>query len=49
VTVAKWFTPNGVNISKEGIKPDTEVSISDADIAAGRDPQKDKAIELLTK
>ena len=49
VTIAKWFTPNGVNISKEGIKPDVEVTVNDSDINAGRDPQKDKAIELLTK
>jgi carboxyl-terminal processing protease len=49
VTVAKWFTPNGVNISKEGIKPDIEVTLNDTDANAGRDPQKDKAIELLTK
>lgn len=47
VTVAKWFTPNGVNISKEGIKPDVNVPILADDIAAGRDPQKDKAIDLL--
>lgn len=25
VTIAKWFTPNGVNISVSGIKPDVEV------------------------
>jgi carboxyl-terminal processing protease len=49
VTIAKWFTPNGVNISKEGIKPDIEVTFNDADVNAGRDPQKDKAAELLTK
>ncbi|HSE61017.1 MAG TPA: S41 family peptidase [Candidatus Saccharimonadales bacterium] len=49
VTVAKWFTPNGINISKEGIKPDIEVKVSDDDLSAGRDPQKDKAFELLTK
>ncbi len=24
VTIAKWFTPNGVNISEAGIKPDVE-------------------------
>ncbi len=47
ITVAHWFTPNGVNIGKEGIKPDTEVGLSDADVAAGRDPQLDKAIQLL--
>jgi len=49
VTVAKWFTPNGVNISKEGIKPDVAVGISQDDIAAGRDPQKDQALDLLKK
>lgn len=25
VTIARWFTPNGRNIDKEGIKPDVEV------------------------
>ena len=47
VTTAKWFTPNGKNISKEGIAPDVEVSLSDADIASGNDPQRAKALELL--
>jgi carboxyl-terminal processing protease len=46
VTVAKWFTPNGINISKEGIQPDTKVEITPADITAGKDLQKDKAFEL---
>lgn len=49
VTIAKWFTPNGVNISKEGIKPDVEVPFNADDFAAGKDAQKDKAIELLKK
>lgn len=47
VTVAHWYTPNGVNIGKEGIKPDVEVKNSDEDYAAGRDPQLDKAMELI--
>ena len=47
VTVAKWFTPNGKNISKEGIEPDVKVENSDADRAAGKDVQKDKVFELL--
>jgi carboxyl-terminal processing protease len=46
VTVAHWYTPNGVNISKEGIKPDVEVKITQDDINAGRDPQLAKALEL---
>jgi carboxyl-terminal processing protease len=47
VTVAKWYTPNGVNIQKQGIAPDKVVSISDDDINAGRDPQLDAAKALL--
>jgi carboxyl-terminal processing protease len=47
VTVASWYTPNGKNISKEGIAPDTVVELTEEDVAAGRDPQKDKALELL--
>lgn len=46
VTVAHWYTPNGINISKEGIKPDVEVKITSEDINAGRDPQLDKALEV---
>lgn len=47
VTIAKWYTPNGKNISKEGIAPDKEASISTEDINAGRDPQLDAAKALL--
>lgn len=47
VTIAKWYTPNGKNISTEGIAPDVEVKISDDEIKNSRDPQKDKAFELL--
>jgi carboxyl-terminal processing protease len=49
VTIAGWFTPSGKSINKEGIKPDTEVEISDADIAKERDPQLDKAKEILNR
>lgn len=47
VTIAKWYTPAGKNISAEGIAPDVEVSISDDDRKADRDPQKDKAFALV--
>jgi carboxyl-terminal processing protease len=49
VTVARWFTPNGINIDKEGIEPDQKVKLSDADAKAKRDPQKDAAIQYLNK
>ncbi len=47
VTVAGWFTPKGVNISKEGIKPDVEVGYTTEDSNAGRDPQLEKALEVV--
>jgi carboxyl-terminal processing protease len=47
VTIAHWFTPKGVNIGKEGIKPDVEVKLTTDDYNASRDPQYTKAIELI--
>lgn len=47
VTIAKWYTPNGRNINKEGIAPDEAVKLTAEDIQAGRDPQKDKAVQKL--
>ena len=39
VTVARWYTPSGVNISEKGITPDQTVARTADDINAGRDPQ----------
>jgi len=47
ITVAKWLTPLGTSISEEGIIPDEEVEITSEDIDEMRDPQLDKALELL--
>lgn len=47
VTVARWYTPKGKNINKEGITPDTVVSISQQDIDSGVDPQLDAAKKAL--
>lgn len=46
VTIARWFTPNGKNIDKQGITPETLVPISDQDAAAGKDTQKDQAYAI---
>ena len=48
VTVASWLTPRGHNLSHDGLDPDYEVKVSDADIATKRDRQMEKAVELLT-
>lgn len=47
ITVAKWLTPNGNSINKDGIAPDIEVEYTDADYQAGKDPQLDKALEIM--
>lgn len=49
VTVAKWYTPDGKNINKEGIAPDKKVELSSEDANAGRDPQLDAALTTLRK
>jgi len=49
VTVARWFTPNGISISKNGLTPDVEVKITRKDLEKGIDPQLEKAIEILNK
>lgn len=47
VTVARWYTPHGVNISKNGIKPNKEVTLSADDVNNSRDPQMNAALEVL--
>ena len=47
VTVAKWLTPKGNLIDKEGLKPDVEIELTEKDFDAGKDPQLDKAIEII--
>ena len=49
ITVAKWLTPSGLSISEEGIAPDEEVEITMEDIDEMRDPQLDKALEMLNE
>jgi carboxyl-terminal processing protease len=49
VTTARWFTPSGRAIHGEGLTPDIQVELSDADIEADRDPQLQRAIEYLTE
>lgn len=47
ITVARWYTPNGKNIDKEGIQPDTKVELTEDDYNNNRDPQKDAAVNKL--
>ena len=47
VTIAKWFTPSGKNISNNGISPDIEVKIPQGESYLLNDIQKSKALEIL--
>ena len=49
LTIAKWFTPKGRSIDKNGLKPDIEVKMTRDDTDKGRDPQLDRALELLSR
>ncbi len=49
VTIARWLTPKGTSISHNGIVPDHIVELTPEDIAAKKDPQLDKALELAKK
>lgn len=47
ITVAKWQTPNGRSINKNGLEPDFNVERTQDDFEANRDPQLDRALELM--
>lgn len=47
VTVAKWYSPKGTNIDKKGVKPDTEVKMTEEAYQSGTDLQLDAAVKYL--
>ncbi len=49
VTIARWYTPKGINIDHEGIEPDVTVEYTEEDYENDNDPQLNAAVELLNK
>jgi len=47
ITTAYWYTPNGRQINESGIEPDIKVEMTEEDYNQDRDPQLEKALELL--
>jgi len=47
VTVADWLTPKGEHITGKGLTPDIEVEMTEQDYNEGKDPQLDKALEII--
>jgi carboxyl-terminal processing protease len=48
ITVAKWYTPNNYSIDEQGITPDIIATTSVEAINAGKDPQMDAAVNILS-
>ena len=49
VTIAKWYTPKGKNITESGIEPDQIIELTQEDVNAGDDPQLDAALDRLRR
>ncbi len=47
LTIAHWVLPSGKILENGGLVPDIEVKISDDDIKNKKDPQLDKAFEVI--
>jgi len=47
ITIAKWLTPKGTCIHENGLDPDIKVELTEKDIEELKDPQLEKALELL--
>lgn len=47
LTIAHWVLPSGTILEGKGLIPDVQVKMTDEDIKNNRDPQLDKASEIL--
>ncbi len=47
ITIANWLLPSGQTIEENGLTPDVEVLLTEKDIEAKKDPQLEKALEIL--
>lgn len=48
ITIAKWLTPKGNLISEIGLDPDIKVELTDQDLELNKDPQLEKALEIIS-
>jgi carboxyl-terminal processing protease len=47
VTAARWLTPDRHQIDGAGLTPDVEVALTEQDQEQGRDPQLERAIQVM--
>jgi len=49
ITVATWMTPDGDYINEKGLLPQIEVKMTADDVLKNRDPQLQKAVDVILK
>jgi carboxyl-terminal processing protease len=49
ITIAAWMTPQGDAINGKGLAPQVEVKMTAADVEKNKDPQLQKAVDLILK
>ena len=47
ITIAKWLTPKGNLIDGVGLEPDIEIKPTEEEIEQKKDPQLEKAMEII--
>ena len=47
VTIANWLTPKGQLITDKGLEPDIKVEMTEKDYEEDKDPQLEKALEII--
>ena len=47
ITIARWLTPKGHNLSHDGLVPDVTIPVNEKDPT--KDVQLEKAVEILNK
>ena len=47
ITIAKWLTPKGEILTDVGLEPDIKIEMTEEDYEEDRDPQLEKAIEII--
>ena len=47
ITIANWLTPNEELITDKGLEPDIKIEMTEQDYEQDRDPQLEKALEII--
>ena len=49
LTINKLVSPSGAQLDRVGVQPDEAIPLTAVDLEAGRDPQRDRAVQVLVQ